>query len=243
MSRFRCLNPKISGPFTQRCRKCRACLDLLAWRKQTLSEFEAFGSERTWFVTLTFKEVPPNEAAAYVLVQKWLKVVRARLDRGKGEKIRFCCVTEMGGLNGRLHYHLLLFVSHGVLYRDLPPWDHGHWKHNLARRKHIAYVAKYLSKGVKYRASQKLGTPGFTKILDHPMVKDFLAAFPGATVRGLRSQGRMLYIPPAQDKAVKRTPERAFQQEFLAEITKKIAENRGTVSVTSDPEEDETHDY
>lgn len=215
----RCAAPTSFRGIPKRCGKCPHCRQVNRWLKESFALWEAYGSERTWFVTLTFATKPESEKHGYVEVQKWLKRVRENLDRKKGERIRFIAVTEYGPKTHRLHYHLLLFVGNGVVKRDLPDWPNGHKVYKLANKEAIAYVMKYLTKdGVKYRASQKMGAEIAETIRTHPLAQSVMQAFPGARIVEVRYRGRKTALPRPPQAKVAPTPEDEEFNQWLAKL-------------------------
>lgn len=215
----RCAAPSSFQGIITRCGKCDYCRNVTRWLKESFALWEAYGSERTWLVTLTFAEKPASEKEGYGHVQKWLKRVRINLDRKKGERIRFIAVTEYGPKTQRLHYHILLFVGRGVTYRDLPDWPNGHHRYKLADSKGIAYVMKYMNKqGIKYRASQKMGQESAEKIRTHPLVQSVLEAFPGARIVEVRYRGRKTALPRSPQTKIAPTPEDEEYNQWLAKL-------------------------
>jgi len=130
-------------------------------------------AQRTWFVTLTFRNsdmrgleqlalekylglceqlklstqpTPVNIKQAKLLlarnsVRQWLKKTR-RVHKD----LRYICVTEYGGLNGRLHFHLLLHFTTDVPWTALNTWTHGFQNIKLCQTTDFHYVAKYITK-------------------------------------------------------------------------------------------------
>jgi len=97
----------------------------------------------TAMLTLTYREVGgwgPKHITAL------LKCIRSWLFR-RGFRLRYVWVAELQQ-RGALHYHVLLWLPHGVL---LPkPDNEGWWTHGSTRiewaRKPVGYLAKYASK-------------------------------------------------------------------------------------------------
>lgn len=177
---FACTSPNTFREVSVRCHRCPGCLALRAWLKSLRIELEAHGhAGRVWLCTLTFRVVP--EGDGYDEVQKWIKRTRKHAPSGS---VRYTCVSELGGRNGRLHYHLVLYCQDDLKWRDLNHWALGHAHYKLVTAYHAArYISKYLAKGHgKVRSSQKLGVATMEKVHEHPHVDATLAAFPGAKV-------------------------------------------------------------
>lgn len=181
-----CLSPSYWNGEPRRCWKCQTCMSLRGWLKSLRLSLETHGhKERTWFCTLTLRDpVPPD---AYSLVQRWLKRARKNIASIDGSaRLRFFCAEEHGSRHGRLHFHLLLWCSHAVKYRTIPVWEYGFYQYKLADAvKHPRYIAKYLSKGAKIRASIRLGLPVFLEVHKHPIVQETMRQFPGSQVSAI----------------------------------------------------------
>jgi len=178
MSGFTCLSPA----FGHRCNKCSACIALRSWLRLLRYRLELYDheDERAWFITLTNR---PGADEAYAPVQRWLKRLRkSHADK----KIRYVSVEERGARNDRLHYHLLLFSSEPIRYRELPEWLEGHKLYKLATPGALAYVVKYISKGGKLRSSIHMGCAIVERTAEHPLVAQVLRDFPGSSIRKIR---------------------------------------------------------
>lgn len=170
-----------------RCGKCLGCRQLAAWVKARRIALETIlhADERSWFFTLTFRNLPAGDG--YQLVQLWLKQVRKAVEP---RKVRFVCVREHGSRNGRLHYHGFVWCEDVIKYRELVPWSHGFYKYVVANTEAWSYIAKYIVKeGGKVRGSQELGKGLVQKVADHPLCSSVLEHFSGARIvriRGVR---------------------------------------------------------
>lgn len=180
-----CDDPRIGFRGYVPCRKCATCRRINVWRWLQRCLDEVVASERTWFVTLTFRRVP--EGGGYALVQKWLKRVRKDL---QDERIRYFVTPEFGTDHGRLHYHLLVHGSGRLTGRVLrSQWREGITHARLVFDVHrrdadtrpaARYVAKYASKDARPRASVGYGNTAPLRALENPVVHSIFAAFPGA---------------------------------------------------------------
>lgn len=120
---------------------------------------EGFSSASVAFVTLTYKETPTS--FVYDDVQTMLKQLRMALWRKHRCVVRFYCAGERGDLFGRIHWHLLLFLSKPV---SLGPWGKEthpgqlwkYWPHGWTTISNVdhatlplkaRYVMKYAIKG------------------------------------------------------------------------------------------------
>lgn len=169
--------PTVEAGLLAPCRKCKKCrlFRRMRWRQRIFNEVAQCddAGRRSWFVTVTFsdlhlggiyaegrkladvKGIPTEEAVervAYGHLKRFHKRLRKRLSpRIAG--YRFVCVTEYGSLNGRLHYHLVLHETAGViLYRDIATsWNAGFVNAKLVNcetAESMAGTATYLSKYV-----------------------------------------------------------------------------------------------
>lgn len=140
------------------------------WVSRAQIEISVF--DKTWFVTLTFRQVPDYP---YKEIQKWLKKIR----KDYQGKLKYLCTTEHGTLNGRLHYHLLVHGDTSLTQRIVRSnWSHGISEAKLVMSspvqaaitdqsesatnslKAARYVCKYIMKeNQKIRASQHYGIP------------------------------------------------------------------------------------
>lgn len=185
MSGFDCLSPGEWAGREKRCWRCLGCRSLRAWVRSLKLRLEAAGhDDRVWLCTLTLKE-ELSDAQAYPLVQKWLKRARKYFASHGLGNARYCCVCEYGSRNGRIHYHIVLFVGDAVKYRSLPEWSHGFHHFRLVSGGAASrYVTKYVLKSprVKVRASQRLGASIVNQCYEHDQVLAALRAFTGAKV-------------------------------------------------------------
>lgn len=136
------------------CRKCRKCRFVRSQRWKRRIEAEATRAERVWFVTLTYRSLPPDGVGQYRDVQLYLKRVRKVVPR-----FRFLCVAEKGTKNGRFHWHLLIFGGCGVKKTDLRrKWPQGFTHARLASEGALSYVADYSAKSmIRVSASRGFG--------------------------------------------------------------------------------------
>lgn len=134
-----------------RCRKCVPCGKMRArlWMQRAVVEF--CSSERTWWVTYTYR--PGNEFLPYEEVKKAHKVLL------KAHRFRFVCSEEEGETNGRKHFHVLYHGDHDLQRRHFEAvWKHGFVHARLARSAGLgAYLAKYAAKAGRIRASLHYG--------------------------------------------------------------------------------------
>lgn len=137
---------------------CRECWQCRASRVNDLvgrSLAEASCSLATCAITLTYRDSAARDvdlADRFITKSHWQRAVRSLRKRGHG--VRYLVAGEYGDLNGRAHFHALLFFS------GQPPeiaqgkrdwvkwWPHGHvfgdWS---ADERAVRYVCKYVLKG------------------------------------------------------------------------------------------------
>lgn len=110
-----CKKPYRQGVAEYGCGQCMPCRinRRELWTSRLLLESQT--SAWSWFVTLTYAELPkpfrlkgveyPEGSVSPRALQLFLK----RLRRNSATRLRFYAVGEYGGLFGRAHYHLALF--------------------------------------------------------------------------------------------------------------------------------------
>lgn len=90
-----------------KCGVCEQCINSKANDWAIRNHYEAQGTKRKAFITLTYENNP------YILVRKdfqdFMKRLRINLDRSSGEKIRFFEAGEYGTLRGRPHGHIIIY--------------------------------------------------------------------------------------------------------------------------------------
>jgi len=163
--------------------------------------WEILGSEKSVFITLTFKR-KRKLTNVYADFQRYAKRVRINLERriGKTCRLRFVCATECGDRGGRLHLHAIMCVHGGSpsvhFFRNR--WQGGITHARAIKadspRRVARYVAKYLAKSGRIRASSGFGTSSGTiervnqNVRRDPTGAAIFDAFPGAQVFAVRSQ-------------------------------------------------------
>ena len=241
----------ITDPARQwvRCGKCRNCLRDRAkdWVGRSIAE--TFGADRTYFITLTvggspyYVERGQDNVRAVLFhktdVQAYMKRLRfytlCDWIKARGEagidyrkmvkpKLRMFYVGENGDENGRVHYHMLLYlygcdapeeilpwldesVNHGAMdasvdVRHFPEvrsgdrtyWPWGYSRWQLAHPKHSHYCAWYVNKGWDAGAKPGVMRPG---ISTRPLLgAGYLDALAGDHVAaGLAPQKRSYSTP------------------------------------------------
>lgn len=136
-----------------RCRRCPACL---RWRQRIWvhrCSVEYVCSPRTWWTTLTYRGVVEP---TYEDVKKFFKRLRKMK---QCTLLRYAISEETGEQNGRLHWHILIHCNDQVTRRVVDGcWPLGHCHSRLARSAGLGgYLAKYLAKQSRIRASQHYG--------------------------------------------------------------------------------------
>lgn len=139
------------GGYHHVCRRCPSCLRKRQgqWAVRCLHEFGS--APRSWWCTFTYR----GEAA---ICYRELQLAFKRL-RKAGRKIRYLTSEEAGELNGRKHFHVILHGPADLTKREVEAlWPHGFTKVRLARSARVgAYLAKYLAKSSRIRASARYG--------------------------------------------------------------------------------------
>ena len=145
------VNPELGLLQDVRCRKCGSCMRMRQNQWMYRGSVEFATHERTWFVTLTWKD---GNECDYEEVKKYFKRLRKKYGA-----FRYLCTEEKGERNERKHWHILLHCSNGFTWRAVSSeWHHGHVHCKLARTSGLAsYVAKYAAKGGRIRASRFYG--------------------------------------------------------------------------------------
>lgn len=142
------------------CRTCDDCVSATINDWTARAELEAEMNPLCTTVTLTYRNNPdgstPRGAEMYDErdVQLWMKRLRAAT-RAKDKKaaVRFFRVGEMGSINKRVHYHVVLF--HSVDLADIGTWKDKDGKEvGLSNRKRLIWSiwphgSSYVDKGSK----------------------------------------------------------------------------------------------
>lgn len=185
-----CDNPLTINGYEVSCRECDQCVATYknSWVSRCVAEKQTM--PYAYAFTLTYADVdgePPLGARVYRYkdVSAMWKRIRAAGKRKWNENIdlRYVVVGEKGTRYGRCHYHGVLFASHPVLelgqitgrngkgfaYRrrlDWSLWGHGFVEFQMADRKGMAYVLKYILKSRMTAArSERHGREGKTEWL------------------------------------------------------------------------------
>lgn len=159
------------------CGKCENCVKnrKQMWTGKLVAEAET--SMSVAFLTLTYAKEP--ESFVYRDVQLMLKRYRKHMAAKHRTRVRFFCVGERGDVNGRIHWHLILFFNKTTWVE--PPAMNTHWRfwshgwtqvQNLRpdslRTKKIRYCVMYAVKGFSDR-NKDLPRPRFSVgSLDEP---------------------------------------------------------------------------
>lgn len=142
---------------TVKCGQCIGCKleNSRVWAMRAVHETKLY--KRNCFITLTYNEenLPHRNQLNYEDFQVFMKKVRKKY----GDNIRFYMAGEYGTLNGRPHYHAILFnhdwddkqyfkqtTSGEKIYtsRNLEAcWPHGHVSTGEATFESAAYIARY----------------------------------------------------------------------------------------------------
>lgn len=121
---------------------------------------EAFTSDHTCALTLTYAEGHEGQPEKYVRKEDFQKFIRAL--RKRGHRLRYLVVSERGERKGRVHFHCLLFFR-----GQKPDWRHGKhawdkaWPWGLiqadwnADDRALRYVLKYVLKNSNQKSYWK----------------------------------------------------------------------------------------
>lgn len=132
------------------CGTCDACLKAKRREWAYRCYAEAKVSDLTLFVTLTYAKT--DNVERYEYLQKYYKKLRKA-----GLNFRYFGCTEYGDMFGRLHHHLLIFVSDFGMrtWKEVRPdfvdllskkWPHGHVEVLIASEATINYTVGYIEK-------------------------------------------------------------------------------------------------
>lgn len=149
-----------TAPFLARqrlvpCRRCSQCIYARRnhWVYRMMHEYSKW--PRSWMVTLTARRA---EYFTYHDIQKWLKRVRSN----SSCSLKYVCTEEFGSINGRRHFHLIIFADANLKQRHL----RGTYIAGISEAKLITstpgramrYVAKYILKeNSRVYASNSIG--------------------------------------------------------------------------------------
>lgn len=168
-----CMNPRAmhqsAGVLLVRCRKCKSCLGKRRRDWMVRACLEAARSERTWFVTLTFRpycrswlsreadiQHSPTDVA-YGLISPYIKRVR----KISSASLKFISCVEMHKDNTP-HMHLLVYQqsTQPILWKHLvKSWRYGFAAAKLATPNSAHYVCKYLGKQMKSGSRIRVSRP------------------------------------------------------------------------------------
>ena len=154
------------------CGKCFSCnrSRLNGWRIRLLSEVNRYPN--SIFVTLTF-----NDKYLSKFKDNPNKAISLFLDRTRkkyGKQIRHFFIAEFGTLNGRIHYHGIIF---NAPYKSLDPTELAtEWKYGVVylgwcNEKTCNYIVKYITKDAP--KGQKVPRVIASKGLGESYVKEY----------------------------------------------------------------------
>lgn len=220
---LRCEAPKFSFFGWHRCGRCRPCRRQVAWEWTQRAVCEARFSDRTLFLTLTFRD---EKYSRYKTVQDFMK----RFRKNSGLSVRYLAVLEKGERNGRRHFHLLVHGPKGLKVNGLRgAWKLGITHCRVAKPGDYRYVCTYATKdfGERVRASQSYGTFYFKQIIDRLL--PVYVHFPRTKFLGFRKDkpGRIV-LPRKVLRSVDKLAQKlaAVERERLATLKKEHLDMR-----------------
>lgn len=153
------------------CRNCELCIRNRVddYVGRAMAESQAW--KHTHSVTLTYSEDDARSAVLYYPdVQNMLKKLR------KVAPVRFMAAGEYGSLNGRAHWHVILFSDHQFFDRLDWRFDWEYWPHGLSYAQRpdfggLRYALKYAVKDQHDKASSRCFQFSKKPILGHDFVR------------------------------------------------------------------------
>lgn len=135
------------------CGKCHACRINRAdmWGVRASHELET-SKVGGIFATLTYnnENIPENYSLKKEHIEIYIKRLRQRIFRRKGEKIKYLLAGEYGDLRKRPHYHLIIFnidFENNLDKIDVEDcWDYGYVDQQRAEYGNSKYTAGYIYK-------------------------------------------------------------------------------------------------
>jgi len=186
-----CTSPREVRGIYRMCGRCDMCWRLKSRDWVLRMMLEAKDCERTWLVTLTYRQgALPENGDGYAELQKWFKRLRKA-----GIPLRYVAVHETGTKGDRPHWHVLLFCRDRTVRRAIPRWPHGFMDFRLKSDiDNVRYVAKYIRKQkTSPRSSNGLGSDTERALKGSEMVLGALRMFPGSKI-GIRDTGERYRI-------------------------------------------------
>lgn len=160
------------------CGNCIGCRLEYSRQWATRCVLEAQQFDFNYFVTLTYddKYLPEDMNVSKRVVQLFMKRLRKYMGALGYDNIRFFGCGEYGSINGRPHYHLILFncpLPHLVPYKDnlficedlYKLWPYGFHTVGACTFESCGYVARYC---MKKTGKTKGRTPEFTLMSRKP---------------------------------------------------------------------------
>lgn len=150
LNKFRsCVDFYIDVP----CGLCLHCLKNRAsdWRRRLLDEYEGLSPEqraRTLFVTMSID--PEHYDFVCSNPSRAIRLFLERVRKFKGRSVRHWFITERGDLNGRFHFHGVLFDCDIPFEMFYKLWKYGYIDVSVVREnKCMSYITTYITKFIK----------------------------------------------------------------------------------------------
>lgn len=230
---------------TTACGECWQC------RLMRVNDFVGRGlcetaySDHTCAITLTYADGHEGDPHKYLHKEHFQKFIRAL--RIRDHRLRYICVSELGELKGRLHFHALLFFTgkrpdwpQGVRYniphdRDargewssIWPWGHVFVDWNAGDRA-LRYCLKYVLKNADRKSYWK--SSSLKPALGHQF---FMDKADQAISHGVMPSS-FLYAPPGAREGIRYRMSGATRRNYINRIAEGLRDaGRCPLSITNE---------
>lgn len=154
---MQCFYPvKLSDTLTVPCGSCTACRIKrgMEWTLRIMHETEAWDDNT--FLTLTYNpsNLPADNSLSKQELQNYFKRLRRAIEP---RKIKYFACGEYGELNGRPHYHAIVFGLNGFKDRHImqAAWEKGFSFTGSVTWDSARYVSDYINKSLSHHAKQE----------------------------------------------------------------------------------------
>jgi len=154
MAALKCKKPYVIRGMECPCNKCMACRfnKRRVWTTRML--LESMCHPHAAFITLTYKDLPPNGSLEKTEFQNFIKRLRQQMP---DTKLRFFGVGEYGDSTQRPHYHAIIFgLPLDSEQHVSKAWGRGHTMVADCNQKTIQYVAGYCVKKMTSKDDPRL---------------------------------------------------------------------------------------